>query len=75
MTGIDLLTELRKNGLRQKDLAERLGVSAAAISKYVNGRKRITPERAELFMRTIHRAPAGPEIATDGQEHHDQAIA
>ncbi len=54
MTGLDLFTELRKNGLRQKDLAERLGVSAAAISNYVNGHKRITPERAKLFMQAIH---------------------
>ena len=54
MTGLDLFTELRKNGLRQKDLAERLGVSAAAISNYVNGHKRITPERAKLFMRAIY---------------------
>ncbi len=54
MTGLELFTELRRNGLKQKDLAARLGVSAAAISNYVNGHKRITPERAELFMRAIH---------------------
>ena len=53
MDGLDLLVELRRHGLKQQDLADRLSVSKVTISKYVRGHKRITPERAELFRRVI----------------------
>ncbi len=74
MTGLDLLTELRRNGLRQKDLAARLGVSAGAISKYVNDHKRITPQRAEVFMRAIHGEPSEPKIAMEGQASQEPVV-
>ncbi|MDP9379723.1 MAG: helix-turn-helix domain-containing protein [Chloroflexota bacterium] len=69
MTGLDLLTELRRNGLRQKDLAMRLGVSEAAVSKYVNGRTPITPERWDTFVRAIR------DERLEVQETQEQAIA
>ncbi len=69
MTGLDLLTELRRNGLRQKDLAMRLGVSEAAVSKYVNGRTLITPEKWDTFVHAIH----GEWLEV--QETQEQAIA
>lgn len=54
MTGLDLLTELRRGNISQRELARRLGISEVQISRYVRGHRTITPVRAEQFRRAIH---------------------
>ncbi len=54
MTGLELLTELRKGNVSQRELARRLGISEVQISRYVRGHRTITPARAEQFRRAIH---------------------
>ncbi len=45
MTGEELLIKLRRSGVKQKDLAGKLGVTPTMVSYYVRGRQQITPQR------------------------------
>jgi len=48
-----LRSMLEREGVSQKDAAERLGISAAYLSDMLNGRRRIGPEIVELAVERI----------------------
>lgn len=58
MSGEELLIQLRRRGLKQKDLAGKLGLTHAMVSYYVRGRQPITPERETEIWRALEELSA-----------------
>ncbi|MEF8807727.1 thiamine-phosphate synthase family protein [Natronomonas sp.] len=56
-----LATELHERGLTQQEIADRLGVTQAAVSKYVSGDPNLEPRLAEdaRMQRTVERIAEG----------------
>ena len=45
MMGEELLIELHRRGIKQKELAHKLGLTHPMVSYYIRGHQTITPER------------------------------
>ncbi|MDP9382088.1 MAG: helix-turn-helix domain-containing protein [Chloroflexota bacterium] len=53
MTGEELLIELHRRGIKQKELAYKLGLTHPMISYYVRGRQTITPDREKQIKQAL----------------------
>ena len=53
MTGIELLVMLRERHIEQNELARRIGVTHAAVSRYIRGTLNITPDRERQIRQAI----------------------
>ncbi len=54
MTGIELLVARRSRGISQQELAHRLGISHAQLSRWEWGRRPIPPRRASQILIALH---------------------
>lgn len=53
MTGEELLIELHRRGIKQKELAYKLGLTHPMVSYYVRGHQTITPEREKEIRQAL----------------------
>ncbi len=53
MTAEELLVELHRRGVKQKELADKLGLTHPMISYYVRGRLTITPHREKEIRQAL----------------------
>ncbi len=58
MTGEELLIELHRRGIKQKELASKLGLTHPMISYYIRGRQAITPGRETQIRQALEELSA-----------------
>lgn len=54
LTAIKILRALREQGLSQKDLADKLGITAQQVSKWVKGKENFTYETVDKIERALN---------------------
>ncbi len=65
----ELKVDLVRSGVKQRDLAKWLGVSAAAVNRWANGSRRPTPEIMEQIQFFVGLASKGRRL--DGSQVAD----
>lgn len=63
---------LEPNGIRGRELADKLGVAASTLSRVLNGTSRVTPEMALRLSKAVGRSPESWLIM---QDHRDLWVA
>jgi DNA-binding transcriptional regulator YdaS (Cro superfamily) len=67
-SGLDLKLARIRTGQRQYRVAQRLGIPASLLCDYENGRRPLSPERAETILRAIQ------DLALQPAERFSDAI-
>ena len=68
MTGEELLIELHRRGIKQKELAHKLGLTHPMVSYYIRGHQTITPDRETQIWRALEELSGEKQAIPPSQE-------